>query len=231
MHVLLSAAAADSMLWHKSCLNQAESWWKYPPSWPVINSHATNILPPPPTLHPVIRGAPAGGGGGGGKRALNRYVLLQSNKKWRFILKKYIFWIFFLNLNYCVQSSIASKFSWLDPEADIPPEAAWQPLHVLQSRGITTGYSFFRTKIREIKLSNRLQFRTAGLQLSLYFTLDTCGFFPTTHSVFLYFTIPVRLYNCRHSRQREVGRVLPTDNEGGTDPSITNIYSLGTVTL
>ena len=38
--------------------------------------------------------------------------------------------------------------------------------------------------------------------------------------------IPVRLYNCRQSRQREVGWVLPMDNDGGTDPSITNKYSL-----
>ena len=149
----------------------------------MINSHATNILPPPPST-PLSWVRQQGVGGGGGKRALNRYVLLQSNKKWRFILKKYIFWIFFLNLNYCVQSSIASKFSWLDPDADIPPEAAWQPLHVLQSRGITTGYGVFRTKIREIKLSHRLQFRTEGLQLSLYFILDIWGFFPTTHFVF-----------------------------------------------
>ena len=29
-----------------------------------------------------------------------------------------------------------------------------------------------------------------------------------------YLTIPVRLYNCRQSRQREVGWVLSTDNEG-----------------
>ena len=158
---------------------------KIPPQAGLWLTVTLQIYPPsPPHPPPLYQGCASRGWWGGGKRALNRYVLLQSNKKWRFILKKYIFWIFFLNLNYCVQSSIASKFSWLDPDADIPPEAAWQPLHVLQSRGITTGYSFFRTKIREIKLSNRLQFRTAGLQLSLYFTLDTCGFFPTTHFVF-----------------------------------------------
>ena len=41
-----------------------------------------------------------------------------------------------------------------------------------------------------------------------------------------YLTIPVRLYNCRQSRQREVGRVLPSDNQGGVRTLLSLIYIL-----
>ena len=42
-----------------------------------------------------------------------------------------------------------------------------------------------------------------------------------------YLTIPVRLYNCRQSSQRErLGECFLRTTKGGTDPSITNKYSL-----